>query len=468
MHITLTVTAGPHEGRVFTFAGHETFLVGRSQRAHFRLRTKDKYFSRLHFLVEVNPPHCRLVDLGSRNGTHVNGQKVAAIDLRHGDRIKAGRTILQVAVVGDPPPAELPTGAPPATVTVVGAAAGPTVPAEAGPARGQEETLVARRFPATGACPLCGGRLPPAGGNAPPAGTGEAALPVCPACQEEVRRQAQPIPGYRLARELGRGGMGVVWLALRATDGRPVALKTIIPAAAGTADAVRRFLREAAILRDLAHPHIVGFLEGGEAADRLYFAMEYVAGTDAFRVLQQAGPLEVGRAVAWACQLLEALEYAHGKGFVHRDIKPSNVLITDEGGREWVKLADFGLARVYQASNLSGLTVTDEVGGTPAFMAPEQILKFREARPPADQYAAAATLYCLLTGTTPHAASREALQHLAVVLHGDPVPIRRRLPDLPAELARVIDRGLAREPRDRFPDVKALREALVPWCPPPI
>ena len=112
--------------------------------------------------------------------------------------------------------------------------------------------------------------------------------------------------------------------------------------------------------------------------------------------------------------------------------------------------------------------MTDEVGGTPAFMAPEQILKFREARPPADQYAAAATLYCLLTGTTPHAASREALQHLAVVLHGDPVPIRRRLPDLPAELARVIDRGLAREPRDRFPDVKALREALVPWCPPPI
>jgi serine/threonine-protein kinase len=461
MHITLTVTAGPHEGRVFTFAGHETFLVGRSQRAQFRLRTKDKYFSRLHFLVEVNPPHCRLVDLGSRNGTHVNGVKVSAIDLRHGDRIKAGRTILQVAVVGDPPPAELPTGTPAAPATAVGAAAGTTVPAEAAPARGPEETLVARRFPAAGACPLCGGRLPPAA-------TGEAAPPACPACQEEVRRQPQPVPGYRLARELGRGGMGVVWLAQRAVDGRPVALKTIIPAAAGTPDTVWRFLREAAILRDLAHPHIVGFFEGGEAAGRLYFAMEYVPGTDALQVLQRAGPLEVGRAVAWVCQLLEALEYAHGKGFVHRDIKPSNLLVTDQGGREWVKLADFGLARVYQASSLSGLTVTDQTAGTPAFMAPEQVLKFREARPPADQYAAAATLYCLLTGTTPHGAAREASQHLAVVLHGDPVPIRRRLPDLPAELARVIDRGLAREPGDRFPDVKALREALLPWCPPPI
>src|SRR5690242_2669428 len=81
MRITLTVTGGPHEGKVFTFDGHDTFIVGRSKRAHFQLPSKDKYFSRVHFLVEMNPPQCRLLDLGSRNGTYVNGQRVSATDL---------------------------------------------------------------------------------------------------------------------------------------------------------------------------------------------------------------------------------------------------------------------------------------------------------------------------------------------------------------------------------------------------
>ena len=97
MRITLAVTAGPHEGRSFTFDGHDTFIVGRSERAHFRLSVKDRYFSRIHFMVEVNPPHCRLMDLRSRNGTYVNGVKVAAADLKNGDEIKAGKTILRVA-----------------------------------------------------------------------------------------------------------------------------------------------------------------------------------------------------------------------------------------------------------------------------------------------------------------------------------------------------------------------------------
>src|SRR5207302_378500 len=90
MRITLTVTAGPHKGRVFTFVGHDTFLVGRSSRAHFRLPVKDRYFSRVHFLIEVNPPECALLDMGSRNGTYVNGARVDRCNLRDGDRIRAG------------------------------------------------------------------------------------------------------------------------------------------------------------------------------------------------------------------------------------------------------------------------------------------------------------------------------------------------------------------------------------------
>src|SRR5262249_5220504 len=95
MRVTLKVTAGPHQDREFTFLGHEIFLVGRSKRAHFR-HPKDRYFSRIHFLVEVNPPRCRLMDMGSRNGTYLNGEKVTVADLKHGDQIKAGRTILRI------------------------------------------------------------------------------------------------------------------------------------------------------------------------------------------------------------------------------------------------------------------------------------------------------------------------------------------------------------------------------------
>jgi len=98
MHITLTVTAGPHRGQVFTFHGRDTFLVGRSRYAHFRLHDKDKFFSRIHFLMEIDPPRCKLVDLRSRNGTFVNGERVTVLELKDGDQIQAGHTVLRLAV----------------------------------------------------------------------------------------------------------------------------------------------------------------------------------------------------------------------------------------------------------------------------------------------------------------------------------------------------------------------------------
>src|SRR5580765_7448334 len=98
MRITLNVIAGPHEGLEFTFDRHDTFLVGRSQHAHFQLPAKDKYFSRVHFMIEVNPPSCRLIDMGSHNGTYVNGIQVLTADLNDGDQIHAGHTILRLQV----------------------------------------------------------------------------------------------------------------------------------------------------------------------------------------------------------------------------------------------------------------------------------------------------------------------------------------------------------------------------------
>ena len=149
------------------------------------------------------------------------------------------------------------------------------------------------------------------------------------------------------------------------------------------------------------------------------------------------------------------------KGFVHRDIKPANLLIASAGGKETALLADFGLARVYHASPLSGLTLRGDVGGTMAYMAPEQITQFREAQPAADQYAAAAALYHLLTGKTIFDLPKHPAKRILMVLHDEPISILQRRPDLPRPLAQTIHRALAKDPAVRFPSARGFRQALV-------
>jgi serine/threonine-protein kinase len=148
---------------------------------------------------------------------------------------------------------------------------------------------------------------------------------------------------------------------------------------------------------------------------------------------------------------------------VHRDIKPANLLVSAEPNGEVARLVDFGLARVYQASKLSGLSMTGQVGGTVQFMAPEQITHFREAKPPVDQYAAAATLYNLLTGRYVHDFPKEFHRCIGMILQEDAVPICSRRADVPEGLAKVMQRALARQPEKRFADVTELRQGLLPF-----
>ncbi len=399
MPIKLTIVSGPHQGREFVFDGHDTFLVGRTKDAHFQLSYDDPYFSRRHFLVEINPPRCRLVDLNSRNGTLLNGARVQTAEVADGDEIAAGHTVFKVCVVA--------------------------------PGPGEQETL---DLPA---------------GPAP----GDATADYHP--------PAPAVPGYRLDGELGRGGMGVVYRATRERDGRAVALKTITPAAGANRKQVERFLRECRLLAQLEHPNIVAFEELGEAGGLIFLAMELVDGPDLGERLRARGPEDVRTAVRIVCQMLAGLAHAHGKGLVHRDVKPSNVLIGRAGTKGKVKLADFGLARVCESSQISGLTLQGEVGGTPAFMAPEQVTHYREARPAADQYSAAATLYNLLTARHVYDLPRDIGGQIALVVTAEPVPSADRRPELPAELAEVIHKALRREPGDRYADVAAFRQELM-------
>jgi serine/threonine-protein kinase len=497
MRITLTVTAGPHKGRVFTFSGHDTFLVGRSKQADFYLPLQDRYFSRIHFLIEANPPQARLMDMGSLNHTFVNGEQVETRDLKHGDRIQAGRTVLRVSIEeesavdeADDTSRAAATGGPsfPPPIPVTGRPSTPSTPMQlAPPTRAPGEPAVSPVTPpplpppsspsisfptlmvpegpppvpeSMEVCRVCATPMAPEAAQT----LEGCSRAVCSACHEVVTSRPQPIPGYWMVRELGRGGMGAVHLALAATDGELVAIKTIIPAAAGTRAQVERFLREARILQKLVHPHIVRFRAMGESKESFYFVMDYVPGTDADRLRLIDGPLEVGRAVRLACEMLEALDYAHGLGFVHRDVKPANMLIKEDGVTETVQMTDFGLARVYQESTLSGLTVTGDWSGTVGFMPPEQITHFRNVQPATDQYAAAATLYTLLTNTFTYDFPAQLARQLAMVLNEEPVPITSRRADIPKGLAKAIHRALERDPAKRFPDVRSLAKALLPFA----
>lgn len=416
MELTLRVTAGPHTGKEFRFDGHDTFLVGRVEDAHLRLSYDDPYFSRRQFVVEINPPRCRVLDLKSRNGTFVNGSRVAAADIVDGDEIAAGHTKFKVSVLDTPSEAQVTLDLPPPPTKQL-----PTVD------------------------------------YTPAAGMPAIAVP-------DIQREFQ-LPGYRIQGELGRGAMGVVCKAVRESDGEGVALKTIMPSVGVTRKQVERFIRECRILAELSHPHIVGFHGVEEADGFIVLVMELVRGPDAGKVLAERGPMEVKTAVRLVCQVLGGLGQAHAKGFVHRDIKPANILIArTEDGKRAAKLADFGLARVYETSKMSGLTMQGEVGGTPAFMAPEQVTHYRDAKPAVDQYSSAATLYKLLCGKFPHDLPKGVPSQLVHIATEPAIPLKDRRADITPELAAVIHKALSREPKDRYTDVLALRTALMAFA----
>jgi serine/threonine-protein kinase len=270
-------------------------------------------------------------------------------------------------------------------------------------------------------------------------------------------------PGYELLTELGRGGMGVVYKARRHADGQLVALKMFPPQQAVTQRQVNLFLREAHILSQLQHPNIVAFHEVGQTPSGIFLAMEWIEGHNLHELVRRQGPLVPQKAVRLICHLLPALAYAHAHGFVHRDIKPANLFLGGPPKRRIVKLGDFGLARLYEASKLSGLTQLGEHGGTPAFMAPEQVTHFRLVKPPTDQYSVAATLYWLLTRHFVHDLPPQPQLQLLHVMTEPIVPLAQRGVELPAGLAAVIERALAREPAERYADVLELRAALMPF-----
>jgi hypothetical protein len=275
-----------------------------------------------------------------------------------------------------------------------------------------------------------------------------ASVPADPADLHFLRPSGRPgvlgtLGGYQVQEVVGRGGMGIVLKAFDPALDRLVAIKVLSPALAASPTARRRFTREAQAAAAVSHNHVVTVHGVGEAEGLPYLVMQYVAGESLQARLDRTGPLHVTEVVRIGYEAASGLAAAHARGLVHRDIKPANLLL--EGGAAKVKLTDFGLAR---AVDEVGLTQQGVVAGTPEYMAPEQA-RAEPVDHRADLFSLGSVLYACGSGVPPfRGPSTVAILHQ--VSEEVPTPLRLVNPDVPSWLEALVDRLLAKDPRDRI------------------
>ncbi|HET6424932.1 MAG TPA: FHA domain-containing serine/threonine-protein kinase [Planctomycetaceae bacterium] len=407
LQVQVKVTEGPHAGMSTVWTRPGRYSVGRHEQAALSL-PYDLLAAEHQCQIEVTESGCVLQHLSNTSGTQINGSPASRTLLHSGDRVRFGMTELRIDVeqAAEPPPTVL--------------------------KRGGFGTL--------------------------------APTLVTSAASSTATTALSAVPGYRLIRKLGEGAMGVVYEAEQLSTRQRVALKTIIPAPGASRGAVQMFLREAEIMAQLQHPRIVRFIESAHHAGRVIFAMELIDAVDVKTLTQK---LTATQRTPFFCgivrQVLDALSFAHERGFVHRDVKPGNILIGRNGLRWQAKLADFGLAKNFQLAGISQITEDGDVKGTLAFMPPEQRLDSRYAKPAVDIYAAAATLYYFLAGASPFRTLPRTIQDIR---GGDTtvIPLNEVRPDLPPPLIEVLHRALSANPRDRYATATELRSALHPFA----
>ncbi len=266
-------------------------------------------------------------------------------------------------------------------------------------------------------------------------------------------------PRYLPVRLLGHGGMGAVWLAEHRVMGRQVAVKAIRPEFLAKVGAVERFRREVQAAARLHHPNIVTAYDAEQAGETHLLAMEYVEGVNLADELRQRGPLPVAVACDVVRQAASGLQHAFSCGLIHRDLKPHNLMRTADGT---VKILDFGLAVLADVGEREGgLTGQNVVLGTPDYIAPEQAEDSHAADVRSDIYSLGCTLYHLLTGRVPFPGD-SVLRKLDAHRNQEPQPLRTIRPEIPAELAAVVARMMAKRPADRYQTPAEVVAALDP------
>ncbi|WP_439627052.1 protein kinase domain-containing protein [Gemmata sp.] len=289
-------------------------------------------------------------------------------------------------------------------------------------------------------------------------------------------------PRYEVIRELGAGGMGVVYKAEHRIMGRPVALKVMAPHLTAKPGAVERFRKEVRAAAQINHPNIVTAHDADEAGGLHFLVMEFVEGVSLDRFVAKKGPATVQLAAAFTRQAALGLQHAHEKGMVHRDIKPQNMMVTRKGQ---VKVMDFGLARFVHTDDGDGAAASTAPGGrlpfgagrpvadpltnpnllmgTPDYLSPEQAKNSHAVDSRSDIYSLGCTLFFLLVGKPPFAAAPSLIDKLLAHTEQPPPDVRELRPDVPEGLAAVLDKMLAKKPGDRFDTAGDAAVALQPF-----
>ena len=440
--ITLTITQGKLSKRQYVFESRSTCIVGRNDDCNLQIADKvDMTISRYHCLLDINPPDIRVRDLGSLNGTFVNGKKIGQrqrqqpakeaiklnfpeYNLQDGDEIKLGDILFKIGVQLE---AQL-----------------NKTPDLAVPEKNDQQnfSIVAKKLLNL-------------------AQSGNVSL--------------QGISGYNLTKSLGKGDFGEVFVAKHIQTKKFIALKIMLPAVATQRQGIEMFMRETENIKILQHPNIVQLLDYGFVENTFFFTMEYFSGGNVWDLMQRSGwRLPINIAVDVTLQVLDGLIYAHeveiphiksvdgiitkNKGLVHQDLKPNNIFISKINDKIVVKIGDYGLSKAFDLAGLSGQTLTGTKMGTPAFMPRQQVLNFKDELPEIDIWATAACLYNMLTGYFPRDFTGDPWLS---VLQNNPVPILQRHHGIPQRLAKVIDLALQEKPQIYFQTAAEFKQALL-------
>jgi hypothetical protein len=438
--VTLDVTTGPLKGSQYIFDTYDRLVFGRDSECQACLPENDGQVSRFHFALDVNPPFASVTDLGSLNGTHVNGKRIggrdrneeatsararpqASVELRDKDAITAGTSTFVVHLETN--------------CEKCGAVMAPTSPdakqlcAVCRPKLEAAETVLGPTTDASSAQAQAQAKTRPIGAKVTP----------------EAEGYPSRVATFVVDEKLGEGAVGAVFRG-RSENGEIVAIKFLRDRRPAFVDRFKQEAREQEVLSFKKHPNVVSALTSGVADGIYYLVLEYCAlgSLDAHMVDSHGKPkpLSLPEATPLMLSMLEGMAHAHGLGIIHRDIKPANIMLSAPGV---TKIADLGLAKCYLESG--GITSTRTVAGTPAYMPDEQWVNFKRVGPTCDVYALGVTIFEMLSGSPPRDAAGKPCK-----------PLRAAAPSTPQPVADVIDRALALKATDRWLDAGVMLHAL--------